>query len=127
MKLEPIAQHLVTEDVAEQGVDLFIYNMPSGVEIGILLISSLSGTEIDYELPGFKRTSFQAIVRHTEFVEGRELADLVSSTLTLKNGTMLDNLLVRYIRPRHEPVVYPVSEGDYLEFSINFDAVYIET
>lgn len=127
MKLEPIAQHLVTEDVAEGGVDLFVYRMPAQIKQGILLIGDLGGTEIDHELPGYKRTSFQAIIRHTELVEGMELANLVLKTLTLSDNTILDNLLFRYVLPRHEPVVYPVSEGDYLEFSVNFDAVYIET
>lgn len=127
MNLEAIANYLVTQGVGISGQSLFVYRMPPAINEGILLISDLKGTEIDYELPGFKRTTFQAIVRHTEHVAGRALADLVSSTLTLENGFVLSNLLVRYIRPRHEPVMYPVSEGDYLEFSVNFDAVYIET
>jgi hypothetical protein len=121
MKLEPLAQYLKDQDIAIPGTDLFIYEMPSSVKVGILILTSLSGTNINYELPDYRKTTFQVIVRHTDHVKGRELAELVSSGLTM-SGATLEGMSVNYIRPKHEPVVYPVSEGDFLEFSVNFDA-----
>lgn len=124
MNLAPLAEYLELEDIAVAGKDLFLYQMPSTVSVGILLLTPLSGTEIDYYLPGYRKTTFQVIVRHTDHVEGQALAELISATLTLANK-QLTNMNVNYIRPKHEPVVYPVSEGDFLEFSVNYDANYV--
>lgn len=127
MNLEPLAQKLSDDGIATAGVDLFIHNMPSNVTKAVLLLSNLTGTPIDFELPGYRRTSFQAIIRHTDYVQGLALANEVSEALTFKSGeSILDTLHIKHILPRHEPVVFPVSEGDFLEISVNFDAVYIQ-
>jgi len=124
MKIEPLAEYLESEGIAKAGKDLFAYYMPDSVSEGILLISSLEGTPIDTELPGYRKTGFQVIIRHDDHVKGRALADQVSSALTMSNTTLTD-MYVNYIRPRHEPVVFPSSEGDFLEFSVNYDANYV--
>ena len=127
MNLQELANYLSDGGIVTQGKDLFIHNMPAKVDSGVLLRGKLTGTPINHELPGYRRTGFQAVIRHTDYKEGFELAETVSSELTFKGGdTVLGSIVVKHILPKHEPVVFPVSEGDFLEFSVNFDAVYIQ-
>lgn len=125
MNLYPLAQRLHGLGIGTMGQTLFIRSMPATVTTGILLLSDLSGTQLDYELPGFKRTGFQVIVRHTDYAQGVALMGQVTAALTLLKTTVGD-FYVHWIRPKHEAVVFPTSEGDLLEISVNFEAVYYE-
>ena len=125
MNLKPIAEYLESQGLGTGGRDLFVNYMPEDVQQGILLMNKLSGTPIDWELPGYRRSGFQLIVRHTDDEAGLLMAEQLSDALTLTNTT-LTGMLVKVIRPKHEPVVYPVSKGDYLEISVNFEAIYVK-
>ena len=106
--------------------DIFVFSMPEMLVEGILLKDAPLGTPIDHELPGYFPTEFQVIVRAREYAEGEEKAEAISSTLTVLNQT-IGSLNVNYIRPRHVPIVFPVSEGDYLEWLVMFDANFCMT
>lgn len=126
MKLEPIAEYLHSLGIATPGKDLFAYSAPSSApNNSVLLVSPLTGTDIDYELPCFRRTKFQVIVRGSDHVEGVKLAEKIMDALTLENSSVMPEISIKYMRPRHEPVVFPSSEGDLLEVSVNYDTVYI--
>lgn len=119
MILEPLATIL-----EELPIDLpvFINFMPSTVKEGVLLLNKLRGAAIDHDT-GLRRSSFQVIVRHVDQIQAIALAEQVMGALTM-NRRQLEGAEVKYILPRHEPVVYPISEGGLLECSVNFDAVY---
>jgi hypothetical protein len=53
-------------------------------------------------------------VRAVSFHEWRELPPA---------GNATNPVLVLYVRPRHDPIVFPRSEGDLYEASVNFDFV----
>ena len=101
--------------------DIFVHSMPERVSEAMLLKDSMFGTEIDHELPDYFDTEFQIIVRAKEHAEGEDRAKAVSTALTVLNQAV-GTLNVNYIRPRHVPMVFPVSEGDYLEWLVTFDA-----
>jgi len=88
---------------------------------GILLKDAIFGTEIDHEIPNYYVSDFRVIVRSKEHAEGEDKAEAVSAALTVLNQT-IGTLGVNFIRPRHVPMVFPVSEGDYLEWLVTFDA-----
>lgn len=102
---------------------IYLYQMPSVVPSGVLIKGPELGTPIDHELIGFHRTDFQVIVRHSDYQKGSSLAGKVSAALNLMEAR-LGNMHFLYVRPRHLPIVYPVSEGGLSEFSVNFDACY---
>jgi len=120
MILESLVPVLRQAGIAEP---IMINHMPHRVRIGVLLLNKLAGAEIDHEIDGLRRSSFQAIVRHPEYAQGRQLAERVMDALQMARRE-IPGAEVKYIRARHEPVVYPISEGELLEFSVNFDAVY---
>lgn len=128
MDLESIAQHLSAADVGVriEGFDrnIFIHQMPSIVKRGVLIRGPQSAVMIDHELPGYFKTSFQVIVRSDDHRRGQELAEAVSNALTIRLEQMIGQMKVRQIYPKHLPLVYPTSEGDRLEWSINFFAAF---
>ncbi|CAB4122125.1 hypothetical protein UFOVP26_84 [uncultured Caudovirales phage] len=128
MNLLPIAQVIEEAGIAKAGTDLFLNLFPAEVETGILLRSPLTGTKIDYELPEYRKASFQAVIRtHAQkYAIGDTMARAVFGVLTFED-IQLDTIYVKYIRPRHEPVSFRGSPGNNVEFSINFDICFVVT
>lgn len=124
-----IATHLEEQDqgyTTGREKNIFVYAMPEHITKGILLKDAIFGTQIDHELPGYFVNDFRVIVRAKEHAEGEDKAKAVADALTILNQT-IGTLGVNYIRPRHLPMVFPVSEGDYLEWLVTFDASFCKT
>lgn len=120
MNLLPLAQRLQASNVGTMGKNIYINMLPIDVSLAVLLRNSLTGTEIDYELRGYSKTHFQAIVRAPSYPQGEALMNKLTAALTLSDTTV-DTYHFNYCRPRTEPVVFPLSEGNLLEFSVYFD------
>lgn len=123
--LEAVAQRIEENNLGKRGVDLFINGMPASVHEGIGLVPPRSGNDIDHELPGYRKTTFQIVVRGRNYLEGMEKINALTNLIFLNQSTILGNLEVRYIRPRHDPIAYPLSDAGLTEFSVNFDANYV--
>lgn len=125
--LTTLAKYLEDQGVGTRGQDIFVHLMPEGVTLGVLLLMPLTGAIVDHELPGYRKHRFQAIVRcRTQEIEtGEALAWRVYNTLYVE-GVRIGNLSVKHFYPIHEPVFYQRSEGNMVEWSINFDACYVK-
>lgn len=124
MNLEAIANKLQLDGLGKKGKTIFINHMPVEAEAGILLRGSYVGTEINYELPNYRTTRFNVAVRAKSHTQAQTLVDKVCVALTLSE-VALDGMDVRFIRPRTEPVLFPVSPAGQFEFLVIFDAVYV--
>lgn len=120
MNLMPIAKYIQDNKLGELGKTLFINMMPIDLNLGILIRNPLVGTEIDYELIDYFNTEFQLIVRADTYIKGEDLMRQAMNVLNVQNKE-LDNLFFNFIRPRTEPIVFPLSDGNLLEFSVDFD------
>jgi len=125
MNLSPIADLLNDASLGVSGKSIFINMIPSECPNGILLRNKLQGTKIDYELPGYFKTSFQLIVRAQSYSDGEKMMLDAFAALTLSE-VQVGSMYVRYVRPITQPVVFPLSKGNLLEFAADFDAVYNE-
>lgn len=123
MNLSDVAEYVEDLGYGSQGKNLFIHHVPTTATKGIFLLSPLSGDRIDYELEGYKKTSFQVIVRDPNYQDGHELSKTLMKELRLANQDLASTHVI-YMRPRHEPIVYPNSDGDYLEMSVNYDVCF---
>lgn len=124
MNLEMIADKLQDDGVGRQGVTLFINSMPAECVVGVLLRPPYIGTPIDYELPGYRKTKFNAAVRGRTYSEALALSQRVMESLTFSDVEMT-GVSVKYVRPMAEPVSFPTSEGASIEFLMIFEAVYV--
>lgn len=127
MLLKIIAEYAESINAGTIGRDLFAYNMPETSNLGVLLRQPLTGAEIDYELPGYRKAKFQVIVRckPVEIEQGLVKITEFVDMITVLSEMNLSGMQIKYMRPRHDPVLYPVSEGNNLEYSVNFDVVYV--
>ena len=116
MELIPFVNLLEQRKVGKLGKSIFMYQMPA-VEFGILLREELTGTKIDYELEGYYHSTFQVVVRDTEYTPAKDKIMQVIRTLKMQND-FLGGSLIRYCRPRTEPVPYQMSPGNQVEFSV---------
>jgi hypothetical protein len=126
MKLMPLANLLEAAALGVKGDTLFVGMMPAAAEEGILLRNPLAGTKINHELPGFFQTEFQVIVRTpaTQYDDGEALIERVIAALTMENVQVEDHAF-NYSRPRTEPVAFPLSKGNLLEFNVMFDCCFV--
>lgn len=123
MELAPIANYLELNNLGVQGTDLFINTMPAECKQGALLRSPLNGTPINWEIPGYVKTEFSVIVRSHKYELGQTLMASITQALTLFDH-QLGGMFVKFIRPHHYPVSFRVSEGNFVETFVKFDAVY---
>lgn len=125
MELMPFVDRLEEAGLGLKGRDIFIYMIPADRPSGFLLRNKLSGTQIDYELPGFYQTKFQLIARSTSYPEGEESIKEAIKALTIKE-TQVGDMFVRYSRPVTKPVAFALSNGNLIEFAVDFDVAFDE-
>lgn len=125
MNLMPLADLLESAKHGVKGETIFLNMMPAQAENAILLRSPLTGTPIDYELPGYYRAEFQLIVRGRDYAQAEALIKQSVTTLTLVDAPA-GPFYFNYCRPRTEPVSFPLSDGNLVEFAVNFDASFVK-
>ena len=132
MRLEQLTLKIEAAGLATRGVDLFQQFMPATVEHGIVLLPSLAGSPINWQLPGWqKANNFQLLVRHASIKVGYDLIQNVSNAITsLTYETLpaippdIPAINTLYVRPKHDIVILPRSPSNYFEFSQNFEVTY---
>ncbi len=123
MNLVPLGLRLEANGAGKIRESIFINMIPIRVNNGILLRNPLVGTAIDYEMKGYYRTEFQVIVRAANYESGESLMQKVFQILTLEE-TQVGDMHIKHCYPRFEPVVYPISDGNLLEFSTDFNIAF---
>jgi len=123
MNLEPFYQLVKTALPQERG--LYKAHMPNNVKRGILILHQLSGATIDPNLPNYRKTRFQAIIRETSFQSGYDLAKQVSAALEVARVTV-GTVYIHFVRPLHDPVGFPRADSGFIEFSVNFETAYVD-
>lgn len=124
MNIAPVIERLVELGFGDKGKSLFAYYMPTDTDFGILVLPSGTRTGVDPYIKGQRHGKFQVIVRHNSYPECADIAHRVAEGLQVSRET-IDGIYFHQIRPTHEPLMFPPSDGDKIESSINFQAVYV--
>jgi hypothetical protein len=135
MLVEPIMNRLESAGLGTIGQSIFGHYMPAEVRSGILVLSSLAGNSISYETPGFRMDDrFQVIVRDTTAQNamdvGRSVRDALVATerFVMPSGVAgVPNMLVSYIRPISDPILFPRAQSGLFECSLNSEITYAFT
>lgn len=120
-----MADALHDKGVAIKSKTVFTNNIPATVGLAVGLFGKLTGDTIDYELKGFRKTTFQLVVRCQLLTDGEVLIRQAVEAITFEKRTDFPGFQINYIRPKHDPVNYPISDGNKTEFSVNFDACFV--
>jgi hypothetical protein len=125
MDLEPVAELLEQSGCGEMGKTIFVNEMRAG-DSGILLKPSYRGIPIDPELPGYYKGEFVLVARGKGYTQTRSLIASALKALNIEAERMVGPMLVKYLRPQHLPISYPIQSGQ-LEFVANIDCAFVLT
>lgn len=124
MWLEDLALHLRAMNHPDVGTNVFVHALPSTVETGVMLASGYQGMPVDPYIPEYYKGPMQIIARAKKSAQAEAIASAISKALTMEEVTV-GNIIVRRCHPRHLPVPFPRSNGDYFEASVNFDICFL--
>lgn len=114
--------------IPELAGKIFINDLPAMVEAGVLLKEGYSGANIDPEIKGLRKTRFQIAVRDSREnqVLSKRLCKKIMDALSMEVETRVpDGILIKHCRPLTEPIPYPISNGNNIEYSLNFFITYV--
>lgn len=123
MNLLQLADVLEQADIGVKGETIFVNNMPSSSRTAVMLRGKFTGTKIDHELPGFYKTDIMLVVRAVDYAAGETLIERAVVALTLSEKD-LSEYYIRYCRPESLPAVYPLSDGDNMEFAVRMNLAF---
>lgn len=121
-----LAELLEQSGVGKTCKDIFIDTLPDEASKGIVLRSSIAGDEIDYYLPGLMKATFRLIARASFHSDGLDMIQKATNALTIWQPRKIGNMYVRNCRPITTPMIYPLSNGNLREFSVNMKIIYDE-
>lgn len=125
MRLIGIANKLQAEGFGVVGQTIFCEMMPAAVKRGLLVTAQMPIGRNVYV--GEMRTgSFQIISRQLDDHEYEDPTVILDSVIAAMSGQgiIIDDMNFRFIRPRTDPFVFPKSDGNIVEASVNFDILF---
>lgn len=121
-----LANYLAANSVGEIGKTLFAHRAPDSVG-NCVWLRSPTPTLVDPDLPGYRHTHFQVVVRkkETEYAAGFAAFSKVNSLLTFGRQS-IDGVFVHFVRPKHEPIVFSSARAGFLEFVVSYEIAYYQ-
>jgi hypothetical protein len=132
MRIDLFAKQIEAAGYGIIGQTIFIHSMPA--QKGILLKLHLDGVEIDPYLPKYyANAELQVIVRWpaSESTVGETLANNILNLFHNKhnviyNDGLADVMKVNQCYAATKPIRYPLSDGNFIEWSTNFRINFVE-
>jgi hypothetical protein len=123
-----LTQRLVDLNLGVPGETIFHNFMGAEISRGVMFRTPLTGIPVDPYIEGRHATEIQVITRHTDPVDGMNLANAISRALVLESPRVFEidgnRIHVSMVYPKTMPIQFPRLEGNGLEFSQHFDTVF---
>lgn len=107
------------------GGNSFAFQMPEEVQPAAMVIPPLEGLMFDPQLPGRYKGAYQVLVRTKDLQQAHVLGAEVLQLLTLYNVT-LGGVRIVLSEPISTPIVFPRTEADQFEASVNMRIIMID-
>lgn len=133
MWLEDLANYVRDASIDGVGNNVFLFTLKAD-QIGVLLTTHTTGMATTASIPNYYKGPMQIISRAHNLKDALDRAIAIMQALDSRTranngegGTLvLDTCVANYIIPRHYPVAYSRSDGDFYEASINFDVCFVD-
>ena len=132
MRTDILALILEEARLGTRGGDIFIHSMPAECLQGILIKPPLSGVEIDNYLPGYFNSTMQIIVRAQKQLIGEDLITKAVAALRHDQSITYNEhpsgvfaMRINHMLPKNLPIRFPRSDGNGIEWSVNFMTSYV--
>lgn len=125
MNLLVIAQKLQTLEFGSLGTNLFYEHMPVTVKRGLLVTAQTPITRDKY-VARLRSGSFQVIARQLDDEDYQDPEVILNGVIDAIAGenVIIGDMRFLYLRARHDPLVFPKSDGNVVEASVNFDILF---
>jgi hypothetical protein len=107
------------------GHEIFVHAFPPKASGVLIILDRLEGVT-DTDMPGRYFQPFQIIVRNADLVKGRELAWKLFAHFDIEVPAELPSSVLSRCKPKHMPLPFRRSDGDIVEWSVNFDAIFLD-
>lgn len=99
------------------GSSLFHSHMPADVVSGVLVMARVPVMNDLYT--GMRKGTFQVICRDVKIVLAHDRATAIMKAIA-SEGVVVGGVNFRFIKPQHEPLVFPRTEGAQFEAAVNY-------
>lgn len=118
--LDSIITLIQTNSLGVPGKTLFRDYMPSDIKSGTLVLARVA-IEID-PYTGLRKGSVQIVSRDKTPDLARKRASDIMKVVKLEDAVVA-GVSFKFIRPKHEPIVFPRADGGLFEASVNYQFV----
>lgn len=118
--LQAITNFIQAQGLGTPGVDLFYGHMPAEVDAGSVVLARVM-IDID-PYTGINKGTFQVVSRAMKGDQAYDRAAAIKKVLRLE-GAELGGVSFKFIHPKHEPLVFPRTDGGQYEASVNYQFV----
>lgn len=132
MWIEELANYIRAQNIEGIGESVYCYTLKQN-NMGAMLTSHNTGINTINDLPDYYKGVLQIIVRSNNPKDSQTQINAIVSLLNSNErrktgmGMTLDltETKFNFILPKHIPVIYPRSDGDFYEASVNFDVCFV--
>lgn len=119
MKLEDsLIQHIAASfPTLVAGVSLFHSHMPADVKSGVLVMTRVPILIDPYT--GMRKGTFQVVCRDLKITLAHDMATAIMKAIA-SEGVITGGVDFRFIKPQHEPLAFPRTEGAQFEAAVNY-------
>lgn len=119
MKFEDsLIQHIAANfPTLVPGRSLFHSHMPADVVSGVLVMARVPVMVDPYT--GMRKGTFQVVCRDLKIVLAHDRATAIMKAIA-SEGVVVGEVDFRFIKPQHEPLVFPRTEGAQFEAAVNY-------
>lgn len=100
------------------GKSLFHSHMPAEAKQGVLVMTRVPIGVDPYH--GVRKGTFQVICRDLKIVDAHDRATAIMKAI-VSEGVVQGGVRFMFIKPAHEPLVFPRTEGGQFEASVNYN------
>lgn len=118
--LQAITDFIQAQGLGTPGVDLFYGFMPSEINVGTVVLARVMIDDDPYTR--IKKGTFQVVCRGRNSAEAHDKAAAIKKVLRLE-GVEIGGVSFKHAYPKHEPLVFPRTDGGQYEASVNYQFV----
>lgn len=115
--LKAIVNFIQAKGLGTPGVDLFYGHMPSEVSTGTLVLARVAIDNDPYT--AIKKGTFQIVTRAATGNLAHDKAAAIAKVLRFE-GAEIGEVSFKFAYPKHEPIVFPRTDGGQYEASVNY-------
>lgn len=121
MLVDKITDYLKSLNVVPKGFEVRTGRIEATIKRAVMVMFPLNGFENTTNQRGFYEGNQQIIVRGPDPMETHDVAEALAEALRIEGeAVQIEGFVLKMMRPRGLPIIYPINDADFYECSVNF-------